>query len=159
MPEILTQADLHPTFPNQIGPLTLLCKLLTMTAFLWTQMELDHTNLTSSSSQIGIRVTGSVWSHVSASLPGQEGEGPLQATLNVPNRFSSWEGWELPLALAINSSPYLCITWEPSMPRTGFGLRAIGSACPPLSSSAADYTVSRCPCQQLWSGVAGGHSP
>lgn len=31
------------------------------------------------------------WGYVSARLPGQEGEGLLQATLNFPNCLSGWE--------------------------------------------------------------------
>ena len=52
-----------------------------------------------------LHTLNSGWGYVSAPLPGWEGEGLFQASLNLPNRLSGWEGLGATLSLGYELIP------------------------------------------------------
>lgn len=72
--------------------------------------------------------------YVTVSLPRQERDGPLQATLNFLNKLSIWEG---PGATPSLGYKLISPAQESSTTGPGFALEVISFACLPLYSSTA----------------------
>ena len=68
------------------------------------------------------------WGSVTTPLPAQERLGPLEATLNFPNRLSGRKGPGATLSLGYELIPCLCTAWGASMRGTGSGLPVFLSA-------------------------------
>ena len=78
--------------------------------------------------------TVSRWNYVTVSLPRQERDGPLQATLNFLNKLPFWEG---PGATASLGYKFISPAQESSTTGPGFALEVISFACLPHYSSTA----------------------
>lgn len=115
---VLTQADMYPMTSGWMGPPVFLCKLHTLSVLVLAWVPLYHTASKSCWQPLCLDGTWDTlyreWGFFSASLPREVLREILQALLNFPNSFASWEGPGAILSLGGELIPLLPFTLPPS---------------------------------------------